>query len=392
MMEFDELEAYVKRSRMQNAWQVERDYLQHMVLDAIYSGSMTADRLAMVFKGGTSLQKRRVVDRFSIDLDFTSNLDEAQLNRLLEHVKGYLNGIGIASYFSTEHKRRSTTVRIKLMGPKYVQSRSEHAMVTVRLEISRRESVAVEPDIVRIEPPYKDVLPYTVSAMNLNEVAAEKVSAILTRDEPRDVYDLSILLGKGYRIHEFLVSKKLEWYGIKFDLDEFLGAVAAKREAWKTEIGNLLYGGGATESAMPEFDSVNGAIGDYMKKYVSISIAFNLGGKFVTVNGGRVFSPEKITALGDFDGALGKEGFVTNTSFSVTACAFKDVGGVVVEFGGGNANPIDVPLDLMILPRTTESIPVGISMQKGDRLTMRLFVQKPVEVNEITVGVILENA
>ena len=389
MMEFNELETYVKRTRMQNAWQVERDYLQHMVIDAIYSSSITADRLAMVFKGGTSLQKRHVVDRFSIDLDFTSDLDETQLDKLFDHVKKYLDGIGIASDFSTEHKPQSTATKIRIMGPKYIQSKSEKSAVIVRLEISQREEIIVKPEIVRIEPPYKDVLPYTISAMDLEEVVAEKIRAILTRNEPRDVYDLSVLLGKGYKIHEFLVRKKLERYKIKFGLDEFLSAVNAKRGAWKMEMGNLLYGGGAAESAMPEFDSVISAIDNYMKKYMSISIAFNLDGKFVAVNGGQTFSPARITALCDFAGSLGKEGFDADAPFSVTACAFQDVDGAVVEFSGGNANPIDVPLNLIVLPRTTESIPVSMNVQKEDKFTVKLFVQKKVGVDEIVVGLIL---
>ena len=76
MLNREELSGYIERTGMQTLWQVERDYLQHIILRAIYSRVSNG----LVFKGGTALQKLGIVDRFSIDLDFTSSLSSSLLS------------------------------------------------------------------------------------------------------------------------------------------------------------------------------------------------------------------------------------------------------------------------------------------------------------------------
>src|SRR3989337_4605846 len=51
-----------------NLGQIERDYLQHIVLLFLYRHAGNW----LVFKGGTALQKAYGLNRFSEDLDFTS--------------------------------------------------------------------------------------------------------------------------------------------------------------------------------------------------------------------------------------------------------------------------------------------------------------------------------
>src|SRR3989337_1771728 len=55
-----------------NLGQIERDYLQHIVLLFLYRHAGNW----LVFKGGTSLQKAYGLNRFSDDLDFTSKKEE----------------------------------------------------------------------------------------------------------------------------------------------------------------------------------------------------------------------------------------------------------------------------------------------------------------------------
>ena len=56
--------------------------------------------------------------------------------------------------------------------------------------MSRRETVIRNPLAKEINPIYKDILPYIINVMDINEIIAEKIRAILTRDKVRDVYDL----------------------------------------------------------------------------------------------------------------------------------------------------------------------------------------------------------
>ena len=58
--------------------------------------------------------------------------------------------------------------------------------------------------------------------MNLDEVASEKVRAILTREKGRDIFDLNFLIGKkGVKYNEHLINRKLDFYDMMFDADLF---------------------------------------------------------------------------------------------------------------------------------------------------------------------------
>jgi len=103
MLSVDELKGYLAITGMQNVWQVERDYMQHIMLSAIYS--KIADEL--VFKGGTMLQKAGVVDRFSIDLDFTGSISDEALLELAKHVERYFEALGIRCECKFEERKQS---------------------------------------------------------------------------------------------------------------------------------------------------------------------------------------------------------------------------------------------------------------------------------------------
>ena len=55
MLDMDALKIYLQELNMQNIWQVERDYMQHVILSAIYSSKEAVIGANLVFKGGTDL-------------------------------------------------------------------------------------------------------------------------------------------------------------------------------------------------------------------------------------------------------------------------------------------------------------------------------------------------
>jgi predicted nucleotidyltransferase component of viral defense system len=73
MLTKEELRTYEKTVGF-NLWQVEKDYLQHLVLLFLYSRIKNEP----VFKGGTALQKVFGLNRFSIDLDFSSTKNNSE--------------------------------------------------------------------------------------------------------------------------------------------------------------------------------------------------------------------------------------------------------------------------------------------------------------------------
>jgi len=270
MLSVDELKGYLAITGMQSVWQIERDYMQHIMLSAIYS--KIADEL--VFKGGTMLQKTGVVDRFSIDLDFTGSIDDNALLELAKHVQRYFEGLGTKCEYKFEAAGKAqgnVNINFYIEGPYYLLNKTEKAKVILRLQISRREKVLLKPESRLIVPSYSGLLPYPVFAMRLEEVAAEKVRAIMTRNEPRDIYDLYLLVQKGTIIHDYLVRKKLEGYA-EFSLEEFEEQINKKEEAWDKELKNILFK--ASAEHLVDFQLAKKAILESLSKNVSATVEF----------------------------------------------------------------------------------------------------------------------
>lgn len=133
-----------------NLYQKEKDYLQHLILSRIYSKNGSS----LVFKGGTSLQKVFGLNRFSEDLDFTSeeSVEMGKLEKGLSELKNFY-----PTTYERIQKNQSLTYRIKMKGPLYNDPRS---LQTIRVEISQREKILIAPLTEYITPIYKDLGQY----------------------------------------------------------------------------------------------------------------------------------------------------------------------------------------------------------------------------------------
>ena len=92
---------------------------------------------------------------------------------------------------------------------------------------------------------------------------AEKVRAIMTRNKARDVYDLwflmtgpdaeggSTLWGKDTIS---LIDRKLEYYNMKFDSEDFKENLREKEDFWKAELDPIIFG------QLPAFEEVRNLI------------------------------------------------------------------------------------------------------------------------------------
>ena len=232
MMNRDELKKYIGITGY-SLGQVEKDYLQHILLGEIsrhIGGEIT-------FKGGTALQKLGILQRFSEDLDFTAEKPPG-MSRLKK--------IGRNAFFNYDYPaeidqiiddERTIGFRIKTEGPLF---KGKTSLSYIRIEISKRESVKNVPIMKEIAPPYSDILPYTLSIMDLVEISSEKVRAILTRNKARDLYDLHILITKGTSPNLELVNQKLEYYNTEFKQETFKDRCKQLEKKWDTELTQLL--------------------------------------------------------------------------------------------------------------------------------------------------------
>lgn len=213
-------------------WQIERDYLQHIFL--LFLSRRMGNELA--FKGGTALQKAFGLPRFSIDLDFTQQAELPQGLFLL--IEKDLSDFGCKAAFSEERKKDSRLVKFALQGPLY--EGTPRTLTVLRIEISLREHILLEPDTKEIIPIYPDVQPYLIKMMKLEEILAEKVRAIFTRAKARDIFDLSFLLAKKIALKESLVNQKLGVFGIAYSKAVFIQHLKKVKSIWKNELSQLL--------------------------------------------------------------------------------------------------------------------------------------------------------
>ena len=216
-----------------NMGQVESDYLQHIIL--LFLSRRAGSWL--VFKGGTALQKAYGLNRFSDDLDFTSEKED--LEKIANRIKTDLAIFG----FENEMKLKriedvSEVIVYSIKGPLY--DGTPRSMAVQRIEVSLREKVILKEIIHEVVPVYPDLQPYLLTMMDPEEILSEKVRAIMTRNKARDIYDMWFLIKKKIPVNPELINKKLDYYGKVYDLDAFTARIMDKSIIWEKELKPLV--------------------------------------------------------------------------------------------------------------------------------------------------------
>ena len=213
-------------------WQQEKHYIQFLTL-------VTLSEYSLVFKGGTYLWLFHNLDRFSEDVDLTANgsLPEDLDAKVSEGLRlfGVENTVKRIS-----NSERDFSFRVNAKGP---LNTSEKDMCYVYVEISKRENLVVNPIPLKLDFDAYEAPVKIVNGMDLNEVAAEKIRAIIKRKKARDAYDLSYLIkNKGIHFDIELVNKKLKYYNEVFSEQEFTESLRKKGEYWNKELKQLIFG------------------------------------------------------------------------------------------------------------------------------------------------------
>jgi hypothetical protein len=226
--------AQAKRLTPENA---ERDYILEVLLLQIYSDFPDV----LIFKGGTALYKTMSLNRFSEDLDFTLDRRRFDTDRFLGKV---LRGAGLAGLAGkareVDIRRNDINARLEFRGPLF--SGGRETLCRVSLNISRRERVLRSPVRVLLVPSYREIPSYTVRVMDGSEMLAEKVRAVMTRNKPRDAYDIWFLLNRGIGPDRKLIEAKLRLYDQRYSAEHFLERVERMRGAWRTDLRGLVIG------------------------------------------------------------------------------------------------------------------------------------------------------
>ena len=213
----------------------------------VLAGLPSAEEL--VFKGGTCLRFAYFEGyRFSQDLDFTARADVSRSIADAEDrfvAEGERVGVPITAVTYLREGRASRTLRIVF------HDFGGHRN-SILCQLSHREQVALQTPKRRIHDPYGILgSPREIPTMDLREILAEKVRAIYTRTQARDMYDVGQLVSRGVEPDPSLLDAKLQWAdpGLRFDRDTFEARARLVRETWERDLAPLL-------GSVPRFDDV----------------------------------------------------------------------------------------------------------------------------------------
>jgi predicted nucleotidyltransferase component of viral defense system len=233
MITKQELQQYAKNMQL-NLGQTELNYLHIITLHAI--SRLFPDTL--VFKGGTALMICQNLDRFSEDLDFTATTKN-DAEKIITHIQKFLQEQDIET--EVEHVETtpiSKSFYLRFKGPTYNGTRQTTRKIEI--DISFREDVKQETEPTRILHPYKDTPTFYIQCMSLEEILAEKIRAILTRQKARDVYDTEYLIARKIKLNIPLINTKLHYYDKTFTKKELAEKLEEKRKLWTSELKNLV--------------------------------------------------------------------------------------------------------------------------------------------------------
>jgi len=170
---------------------IEKDYVLTWVLLAL-ADSPLCDELA--FKGGTAIKKVYLPDyRFSEDLDFTlldttltNEALQASLVGLLPWLKREANLILAIRKVET-HSGGNPAIYLNYVGPLLGDLPSRF----LKVDFTRDEILVFPLGKKSLMAPYSDCQDRKalLTVYSLEEILAEKLRSLLTRTEPRDLYD-----------------------------------------------------------------------------------------------------------------------------------------------------------------------------------------------------------
>lgn len=185
---------------------LEQDYVQALFLMELY------DRVDhLVFKGGTYLKHAHGLDRFSEDLDFTLN-EEEDVRGKMEDAADALSYYGIpAEMRGSDETETGLNLQLVYEGPLY--DGTERSKGRIDIEVSKRDDVFLNPEWTRLFFDYPETGAVTCLGMQLEEAMAEKLRALATRNQARDLYDVWFLLNKDVKPDSSLFERKMNVVG-----------------------------------------------------------------------------------------------------------------------------------------------------------------------------------
>lgn len=187
-----------------------REYAQLVFLKELYDENYSKH---IFFKGGTAIRLVFGGTRFSEDLDFTV---EEEREKFVLFINGFFRKIGKLYGFTFKSRKNMAGATYLLT----TDQKYRNSKVFIKLDFSFLEKVLM-PSQSTIQTEYPVLFTSFVKHLSPEEIVAEKIRVLLSRNKGRDIYDLWFLLNRNIPIVEKLVLEKLKYYDIKqFSYDQ----------------------------------------------------------------------------------------------------------------------------------------------------------------------------
>jgi len=220
---------------------IEKDFVLTLVLREIYNSQF---KNTLVFKGGTALHKLYLHKRLSVDLDFTAlgefDIDVFRNILLIKEINSEIRKI----------RAFENSVSIDL---KYISLLNYPD--SIKIDISLRENPLLELKEVAVHSPYFPDFP--VLTFQIEEIASEKMRALIQRKRPRDYLDMWLLLKElEFKDFEKLAEEKLASMNDIMDIGKVFTDLDVVRSLWKVDL----------EQLIPELPDFDGFMNDLKRK------------------------------------------------------------------------------------------------------------------------------
>jgi len=209
-----------------NILYLEKDYFLTLLLFFL------KDIDGLHFKGGTALNKIFLNHRrLSEDLDFTCNKPinetKAQILKIIEEQKELFPK---AEFL----KQTPNYSRIKVFYNSY-----QKEGLFLFIDINSKASVLLKPKKQKVPHFYEEIPGFESKTLDVKELVAEKIRALITRRQPRDYFDAYTIIHKQLKIDLPLVKKKLKEAGQEFSVERIFKNANKIYRGWDSEIGSL---------------------------------------------------------------------------------------------------------------------------------------------------------
>lgn len=183
-------------------------------------------------KGGTALNKIFLNHtRLSEDLDFSSNI------KIKKVKKEVLSILPKHKNFFTRwvfEKQTNNFFRLKIFYRSFFDKNNY-----VVIDVNTKATIILPPQSHILPHFYKEIPKFKVRTLSREEIVAEKVRALITRNQPRDYFDVYVMLKKGIKINQKLVKKKIKEIGEYFSIERIFKNAKKIYSKWDKDIGHL---------------------------------------------------------------------------------------------------------------------------------------------------------